>query len=232
MIPGLIRSAFLVVLSAVVAVPLFVEMQVAMPNTPELVVLVLKEVVLGALMGYLAAVAFWGVEAAGLFMDNQRGSTMANSIDPLSGSQASPMGDILLRIFITYFLSAGGMTLLLGMLYVTYDLWPILSFYPTTNDLWTPMFLGQVDFIMRMVFVIGAPMIISMLLTDISFSLVSRSVPQLNVFFISFTLKSGVAMAVLLLYVAQLLDYNHKLSMQIASIPEVLQAAIMPMPAP
>ena len=232
MLPGLMRTVFLVVLSALAVPPLFAELQAAAPYTPVVIILVLKEVVLGALMGYLSAVAFWSIESVGLFIDNQRGATAANSIDPLSGSQASPMGSIMLRIFITYFLSAGGMTVLLGTLYITYDLWPILSFYPQVNDLWTPTFLSQLDSIMRLVIVIGAPVIIVMLLTDLSFSLVSRFVPQLNVFFISFTVKSGVAMLVLLLYVERLLDYNYRLSTRIADIPQVLHMAITPLLPP
>ncbi len=226
MLPGLMRTVFLIALSVVVAVPLFFELSAAEPSPAIIILLVLKEAVLGALIGFLSAVAFWSIEAVGLFVDNQRGATAASSIDPLSGSQASPLGDMLLRIFVTYFLAAGGMGVLLGMLYATYNLWPILSFYPQVSNLWAPTFLGQLDSIMRLTLVIGAPLIIAMLLTDISFSLMSRFVPQLNVFFVSFTVKSGVAFLVLILYAEQMFDYNYRLSARIAGIPDVLTKVV------
>ena len=220
-IPGLMRIVFMAVLAFVMVVPIFYAM-------PELtlgatIIIALKELVLGLLMGYLCAVAFWSIEAAGLYIDNQRGATMANSIDPLSGSQASVMGDVLLRVFITYFLSAGGMAVLLGAFYLSFELWDVFSYYPRLTNVWSSAFLGSLDVVMKSIFALAAPVIIAMLLTDLSFALMSRFIPQLNVFSISFTLKSWVALVVLMLYLEQLFSYNNQLAFNIKQIPQGLE---------
>ena len=56
--------------------------------------LLLKEVFLGMMMGFLLIIPFWALEAAGFFMDNQRGASMASTMNPMSGSDSSPMENL------------------------------------------------------------------------------------------------------------------------------------------
>ncbi len=44
----------------------------------------------------------WGMEAAGFFIDNQRGSTMASSLNPATGNQTSPVGILLGQAYTTW----------------------------------------------------------------------------------------------------------------------------------
>ena len=55
------------------------------PSIPEFAVFFLKEYALGFLLGYMVAWLFWAVQAAGAFIDNQRGAAIAASIDPSPG---------------------------------------------------------------------------------------------------------------------------------------------------
>ena len=69
--------------------------------------LVLKEGLIGSLMGFTFVIIFHAVQAAGFFIDNQRGSTMASSIDPLLGGQTSPVGMLLMFGVLIFVLLAG-----------------------------------------------------------------------------------------------------------------------------
>jgi type III secretion protein T len=57
-----------------------------------LVVIIIKEVIVGVLIGYPLAVLFWAIEGIGFYIDNQRGSAMASSADPLTGQDSTPLG--------------------------------------------------------------------------------------------------------------------------------------------
>ena len=74
----------------------------------------LKEIFIGMILGFGVSIIFWGVEAVGFFIDNQRGATMASSLNPLSGSQASPLGILLTQAVNTVFFSSGGILIFMG----------------------------------------------------------------------------------------------------------------------
>jgi type III secretion protein T len=162
--------------------------------------LVLKEALIGLLIGFVFVIIFHAVEAAGFFIDNQRGSTMASSIDPLLGGQTSPLGLLMLQAFVVYFFVSGGFLLMLGVVYASYAVMPVATFLPTLPTEAGLFFLAQVDRLVRLAFVFAAPVFAAMFIAEIGVALVSRFAPQLNVFFLAMPIKSGVAMLVLVLY--------------------------------
>ncbi|QIK39144.1 hypothetical protein GWK36_06990 [Caldichromatium japonicum] len=69
-----------------------------------------KEVFIGLMLGFSAAIPFWIADGVGYFIDNQRGTTMASSIDSMTGVQTSPL-------FV-----GGGAVVFLSALYESYRL--------------------------------------------------------------------------------------------------------------
>jgi type III secretion protein T len=55
---------------------------------------------------------------------------------------------------------------------------------------------------------LSAPMIVAMFLAEMGLALVSRFVPQLQVFFLAMPIKSALAFLVLVLYFSTILDYS------------------------
>ena len=167
----------------------------------------IKEIFIGLLIGFLAAIPFWGIEAVGFYIDNQRGATMASSLNPLSGSQTSPLGILLAQAVTTAFFAAGTFLLFLGGLYQSYRAWPVVSFIPTIDPSAMLFFIGQMDVIMNMAVLYSAPAIIAMFLSEFGLGMVNRFAPQLNVFFLSMPIKSAVAMIILIIYMSTLLGF-------------------------
>lgn len=165
--------------------------------------LVLKESLLGLLLGYLAGMLFWAVSCAGFLIDNQRGASQAEEADPLSGEQTSPLGSFLFQCATFLFFSGGAFLAFLGVLYASYELWPVADFLPLRilGDVRLPLFfVEQVDWLLRTMLLLAAPVAAACLLTDLSLGLISRSAPQLNVYVLAMPIKSAVAMYLLLLY--------------------------------
>ena len=170
-----------------------------------LTAIIVKEIVIGILVGFLAAKMFWVAMSVGFFIDNQRGSSMASVFDPTSGEQTSPFGLFLQQTLIVLFYTSGGFLVFLGGLFESYLIWPIDSFYPQFADAFPGFFLDVVDDMMLTVVVLAAPVIITVFIAEFGLGLMNRFAPQLNVFVLAMPVKSLVAMIVLVIYLPLLL---------------------------
>lgn len=204
---GLVRNGLAVNLSLLLYPVIATEANVETLTVWSGTAIVFKEVVIGTLIGYGAATLFWAVESTGFFIDNQRGATMASSIDPLTGSQTSPLGVLFVQAITAVFFISGGFVLLMGALYHSYKIWPVFSFFPNLSLEAVPYFLKLADNLMALAVLLAAPVIIAMFLSEFALGLVSRFAPQLNVFFLAMPVKSAVGMLILVLYIGILLGY-------------------------
>lgn len=169
--------------------------------------LFIKETVIGLIIGFSTATLFWSIESAGFFIDNQRGSSMASSLNPLTGSDTSPLGILFTQTLSTIFFISGGFLLFLGMLYESYRLWPVFSFFPHLKRNTAVYFLHLLDQVMALAVLTAAPALIAMFLSEFALGLVSRFTPQLNVFFLAMPVKSAVGLFVLVAYALSLFGF-------------------------
>ena len=167
-----------------------------------------KEAIIGLVLGYIAAIPFWTMEAVGFVVDNQRGASMAATINPMTGHDTSPLGMLFNFAFITFFLLSGGMNLLLGMIYDSYRLWPPMSFWPQWNMDTADLLLMQLNRFVTTALLLAAPILLAMFLAELGLALVSRFAPQLQVFFLAMPIKSALAILVLIVYSGTLFDYS------------------------
>lgn len=207
-LPGLIRNSLVISLSIIV-VPL-VEMD--FPSEPlttlRLVGLIVKEVFLGLGIGYLVAIPFWALGTIGFFIDTQRGVTMASAFVPLLGDQTSPLGAMLSQTVTLLFVVSGGLLIFLDAFYHSYQTWPLFSFYPQLDlHQGTLFFLRQLDGLMYLTVFLAGPVILIMFLVEMGLALISRFVPELNVFFLALPIKGGIAIFVLIFYGQHLIGF-------------------------
>lgn len=166
-----------------------------------------KEFLLGMLIGSIVMVMFWCVQAIGNFIDNQRGATMASSMDPFVGEQSSPMGLFMTQSMVAVFFCTGLFNAFLSGLYRSYELWPATSFWPTLDMDVVTFFIGQFVLISQLALLVGGPVVIAMFLSELGLGFISRFAPQLNVFFLSMPVKSAVASLMLVLFWGMLIVY-------------------------
>ncbi|NLJ99964.1 MAG: flagellar type III secretion system protein FliR [Clostridia bacterium] len=159
--------------------------------------MVILEVVVGLALGFAAALAFTAIRVAGELIDLHVGFSMASLLDPHTGSGTTLVGRFLYILAILLFLALDGHHSLLLALGGSFDLIPlggaVLNKEIATEviSFFTSMFL--------LGFKIAAPFMAVVILTDISLSLVSRTVPQINVFIMGFPLKAGLGIFVLII---------------------------------
>lgn len=166
-----------------------------------------KEFAIGFVFGYMVGWIFWMITAVGDLIDNQRGAAIAASIDPLQGTETSPLGILFSQAFTTYFFSIGGMLVILNLLYTSYALWPVTEALPILSPDFPVLILGIFDHAMRAMFVLAAPVVAIMFLSEFALAMVSRFAPQIQVFILAMPIKSGVAIAILVFYCSLLFPY-------------------------
>ncbi|HYD04677.1 MAG TPA: type III secretion system export apparatus subunit SctT [Reyranella sp.] len=226
-VPGMLRQGVAASL-CLILVPYTAEQAAAVQITGvTLLVIVVKEVIVGLLIGYPLAALFWAVEGIGFYVDNQRGSAMASSADPLTGSESTPLGILFTQAFTVYFMSSGAFLLMLGVFYQTYQIWPVPEFFPALGGAGPVFYLDIFDRLLRMIVVLSAPLIVAMFLAEFALALVSRFAPQLQVFFLAMPIKSGLSILLLIFYgpilFGDLMTYDGGLDAVWSAIREVLR---------
>ena len=173
-------------------------------------VLVAKELVLGLTLGIVPLAVFWGFQAVGNLIDNQRGATAASSMDPLVGEQSSPFGTLMLHSCIFIFFMVGGFYVYMSLVYESFAVWSVTEFFPEFNRELVNFLALKLLYTLQLCILLAAPLVIVMFLTELCMGLIGRFAPQLDVFFLSMPIKCVVAVFFLLIYWRILVDVLEK----------------------
>lgn len=209
LVPGMLRYAIAAALGTLAAPLLMPAVTTADLGAATILLLLAKEAFIGLVLGLLVAIPFWAFEAVGYIIDNQRGASISATLNPLTGNDSSPLGILFNQAFIVYFFISGGFLLMLGLLYQSFVLWDVFTWMPTLRPETVPLLLDQLSRLVRVAVLLGSPAIVAMFLAEIGLALVSRFVPQLQVFFLAMPIKCAIGMLVLVLYMATLFDYGN-----------------------
>jgi flagellar biosynthetic protein FliR len=172
------------------------------PGLPDslfpLVVAVAQELLLGFLFAYFALLLFAAAQMAGQLIDIQVGFGIANVIDPMSSAQVTLIGQVQYLAAILVFLLLDGHHMLLGGLAATFGTAPLGA--PFAGGTAAPlMFVVQRGG--RLLFVlaaqIAAPALTALFLTSFALGLVSRMLPQMNIFLVGMPVSIFVGLLAL-----------------------------------
>jgi flagellar biosynthetic protein FliR len=149
--------------------------------------LVGKEALVGFAFAFTIAVLFAAVSIAGSFLDTLVGFSYGGLVDPVNGNQSSVLSQLYTLVGLMVFIAIGGDTWMIQGLAKTYDLVGLTEM-PAIGTM-----VGGVQHTFASIFVsavqIAAPVLIALVITDAGFGVVSRVMPQLNVFAVGFPAK-------------------------------------------
>jgi type III secretion system export apparatus protein len=197
----LIRNA-LILLIIIGLWPVFeTNLSLSALNDMDYAVLVAKEGIIGASIGLTLALPFWIFSALGAYIDTARGASMGSLIDPTSGQESTEAANFINFCVLVVYLEIGGMRFFLETLAQSYQTIGLMQGF-TINLEVLVLFLSQ---IITEGFIVAAPILLMLLLTECLLGMFSRFTPQLNAFSLSLTIKSVIAFFVLLMYFWQVL---------------------------
>lgn len=168
----------------------------------------LKEVFVGLLLGTLLSIPLWSIQAVGEIIDTQRGITSEVApVDPATRSQASATGLLLGITAITIFVVGGGLQTMIDGLYKSYLIWPVTNFAPSLSTQGAMELVSLLDHIMRTMLLVAGPVLIFLLLIDLSVMLLGRFAPQFKPNDLAPTLKNVGFAIFMVVYAVYLVEY-------------------------
>lgn len=163
--------------------------------------LLVKEILVGALIGLLAHIILSAVQIAGGFIDFQMGFAIANVIDPQTGAQSPLIGQYFYIIALLFLLSVDGHHLLIDGIYNSYDFIAIDAYIPFGSGPMIMFIIEKFNMMFLIAFQISIPIVGCLFLVDVALGIIARTVPQLNVFVVGLPLKIFVSFAVLFFFI-------------------------------
>lgn len=156
--------------------------------------LIIESLVVGFSLAFAITCLFAAVQGAGVLGDSLSGFSYGSTVDPVNGNPGGALTNLYAMVGMILFLAIGGDAWTLRGLAATFRVVPISSgprmapLVSGAETLFGTVLMSAVE--------VAAPVMLALVITDIAFGMVSKVVPQLNVFAIGFPVKIGVALIV------------------------------------
>lgn len=166
----------------------------AVAHVGDLLVLVAQEVFVGLSMGFVVSLTFYALQVAGHLMDVPIGFGMVNVLDPHFGGQIPILGQFYNSLATLIFFTINGHHALLRALAASYGIIPLggAAWHGGLMEVVVGTVAGMFSLGVR----IAVPVIAAAFLTDVALGIVSRAVPQINVFITGYPIKIAVGILV------------------------------------
>jgi flagellar biosynthesis protein FliR len=157
--------------------------------------LLVKETAVGLAFAFPLAVLTAAIQAGASIVDTIIGFSFAAILDPINNQQSAVVGQFYSLFAMMIFLIAGGDHIMLQGLAASYRELPVTA-WPDTTAL-----AANATAAFAQVWAIGleivAPPVVALVITDAALGLVSRAVPQMNVFVVGLPAKILVGFTVI-----------------------------------
>lgn len=148
-----------------------------------IVLLILKEFLVGILLGLVGNILLYAVQMAGSLMDVLIGFSMASLFDPTFGTNSQLTGRMQNAIALLVLLATNGHHLLIKGILASFDWISLQAAVPAFTDGKLATFLLEC---LQQMFLIGfmmaAPIIGTLFVVDVALGIIARTVPQMNLF--------------------------------------------------
>lgn len=196
-LPNILKICLCLVLTYVMFAASASTPQIEYRNFIEFIVLCIKELLFGLVMGFTLTLFFSLVQISGQYIDMQMGFGMVNVLDPHSNLNVPITGELLNIVLLVTFFGANGHLKLIYIINSTFGSIPAgtATLNPaiglTALEVFILAFLLSVD--------VALPLIASGLMGEVALGFITRAVPQVNVFVVGIPLKVILGFMMLLL---------------------------------
>lgn len=173
-------------------------------------ILLFKELAVGILIGFTISLIFTAVEIGGQILSIQMGIAIASALDPVTNQQSPIVGQFYMFIASIVFISINGPHWLFSTVYDSFHSIPIGMDFTFSNQLTQQLlvFTGQLFLI---AFSIIIPIFSVLLIKVLLMGIVSKIMPQMNVFMIAMPLQIYVGLVLMLILMPTTTEYIRNL---------------------
>jgi flagellar biosynthetic protein FliR len=189
-----VKIFLIIFLSVIITATFWQEQPTITLNVFSLVLLVIKEFMVGLVLGFVANLPFVAARFAGGMIDMEMGYQTGALFDR-EASTPTLIGEFYELLVLMLFLIMNGHHYLIESIYYSFKVLPLdtMVFSQTTFDLLNRM----VESIFILAVKLASPLLLAMFLTNLGLALLARVAPQTNVFVLSFQVKIVVGLIML-----------------------------------
>lgn len=202
MVPLRVRLVLALVLTSIV-LPLLPPVPVVEPFSAAGVLITAQQILLGLAIGFSLQLVFATLVIAGQTIAMGMGLGFAQMVDPQNGVNVPVIGQYYVVLATLLFLALNGHLALLRMLIDSFTTMPIGVDALGREDFRAIAYWGSRMF--GDAVMVALPAVASILLVNISFGVVSRSAPQLNIFGVGFPVTLTLGFIILMFAISNLL---------------------------
>ncbi len=196
-LPHPTKVVFSLILVIAVLPKILLTSTVPLSFNANLILLGIKEMFIGLIMGFFLGLPFLIVTSAGVFIDHQRGAASLMVNDPTIQNQSSPIGTVYNLMLIVIYFAIDGPFFVIDAILDSFQIVPPDQFL-------NPVFFAPQSFMKEkivkclqvfavMALQLSAPSLIAMLMTDTFLGVINRLAPQVQIYFLGIGLKSWLA---------------------------------------
>lgn len=158
----------------------------------QMIIEVLLQLMIGFALGFISLLFITTFVVAGQLLATQTGLGFASMVDPASGVSVPAIGQFYLVLATLLFWLFDGHLIMIQMLVFSFETLPINGQWWDVSSYW--VVLEFAGWMFATALAIALAPIISMLTVNLSFGIMTRAAPQLNIFSIGFpiTMLSGL----------------------------------------
>ena len=215
-IPSMVKLALIFILTIVITP--FVKPDSIMMMDSMFLSIVLN-IVVGAMIGYMAQLILLAVEAGADMINMQMGLSSAMVLDPTTSSQVSILSKVMSLFGILVFIHLGGVYWLIRALMRSFEIFPIYATSIPLEQLVNMQYLISMSSnVLYMGLQIASPILLATLGQDIILGVISKTAPQVNVFQLSFLFKPVLGAAIMIWILPMLLNIVSEYFLSYANI--------------
>jgi flagellar biosynthesis protein FliR len=156
----------------------------------------IQQVIIGLSMGLSMRIVFIALEVAGQAIGQLMGLMLASMVDPTNGNQVPIIGQFYLLLATLLFLAIDGHLVMIRVLAESFNSLPIGTTGISSINAWE--IITWTGVILRTAVLIALPAMVSLLIVNLSFGVMTRSAPQMNIFAVGFPIM--IILGVLIIF--------------------------------
>jgi len=196
-VPAYYKAGFCFIIALLMATAIPVPDLARSQPLTSYVVLIGKELLVGLMLGFISYLLFSSIYIAGQLIDMRIGFGMVNVFDPISNIQIPITADFYIIFATLFMLVTDSHHVLITAVFESFEILPIGEAY-FNGDI-----LKQIVDLFSAVFLIGfkiaAPITVAILITDLALGIISRAMPQMNVFMLGMPVKIILGFVIMLI---------------------------------
>jgi len=211
LIPVRIRMAFGLMLSLLISPHVSADLGLS-SHYVGVILLAINEICIGLLLAMMVRMVFFAVELAGFLISYEIGLMASSSINPLLGSTDATLSSLFYYFSLLIFFIVGIHHEVIKAFTLSFDLLPIGSFLLRSNPMLE--YVSEVSNVFVLGVLMAAPFIALNFIVNISFAVLGKAVPKMNVFITSFAVRilAGLVLLIstILLFSSYVIEHSRR----------------------